>query len=298
MVACSPYAAPVAVLVQLVVSALIAAFGLVAPASGPAGPPNPDYCGLHYGQALGEVFTWQGFTFQKYVGDAACETHRQGTYSADDVSVDDSGDLVISASRDCGWPSPCGAPTYSIGRVKLVEPQMGGIDFEWGFEAKLPEASVPGARSALWLVNLEHIQCDPLWGELDVLEWYSFQPDKVHSATHVTCSDAEFSSWHHKPDTSAWEVGGPTGFHRYAVRKQGLTVSYLFDGEVYATDTCTDAMAASTCAAVLDRPWTAILQTAVFADDSGPFTRPDPDAAFPTQSLVVRDMWVRPAPRV
>jgi hypothetical protein len=282
----------VAVLVQLLVSLLVATFGIAPAPVTPAGPPSQEYCGLHYGQPLGETFTWHGFTFRKYVGDAACETHRQGTYSEDNVRVDGAGDLVISASRDCAWPSPCGAPAYSIGRVRLVQPQMAGTDFEWGFEARLPEGSVPGARSALWLVNLEHIQCDPLWGEIDVLEWYSFQPDKAHSATHVTCSDAEFSSWHHKPDTSAWEVGGPVGFHRYAVRKKGLSVSYLFDGRVYATDTCPELLPASTCAAVLDKPWAAILQTAVFADDSGPFTRPTPDAAFPTQSLVVRDMWV------
>jgi hypothetical protein len=282
----------VAVLVQLLVSALVAAFGIAAPASVPAGTPSQSYCDAHYGRPVGEVFTWHGFTFQKYAGDARCETHRQGTYSDGNVVVDADGDLVVSASRDCTWPSPCDAPTYSVGRVRLVDPQMAGTDFEWGFEAKLPEGSVPGARSALWLVNLDQIYCDPLWGELDVLEWYSFQPDKVHSATHVTCTDATYSSWHHKPDTAAWSVGGPTGFHRYVVRKQGLTVTYLFDGEVYATDTCSDLIAAATCAAVLDKPWTAILQTAVFADDSGPFTRPADDRPFPTQALVVREMWV------
>lgn len=47
-----------------------------------------------------------------------------------------------------------------------------------------------------------------------------------------------------------------------------------------------------TCDAVLDTSWTAILQTAVFGDDSGPFVRPVDGEPFPTQELVVRDMWV------
>ena len=279
---------------QLLVSALVAVFGIAAPTSVPAQPPSQAYCDVHYGKPVGDVFTWQGFTFQKYAGDAACETHRQGIYSDANVVVDANGDLVLSASRDCAWPSPCGAPTYSIGRVGLVSPQMAGTDFEWGFEAKLPVGAVPGARAAMWLINIDHIYCEPMWGELDVLEWYSVKPERAHSATHITCDDGTYASWHHKPDTSAWEAGGPTGFHRYVVRKQGLTVSYLFDGEVYGTDTCTDFVPASSCAAVLDKGWTAILQTVVFADGSGPFTRPDPGAAFPTQSLVVKEMWVRP----
>lgn len=276
-----------AVLLQLLVSALVAALTVVAPA--PVQPAE-DYCGLHYGQPLGTTFSWQGFTFQKYVGDASCETHRQGAYVDDNVTVDADGDLVLTARRS-GW-------TYSVGRVRLTEPQMAGRDFEWGFEARLPESPAPGARVAMWLINLDHIYCEPRWGELDVLEQYTDHPDRIHSATHATCSDSTYASWHHKPDPSAWGPAGPQGFHRWAVRKQstarGVQLSYLLDGEVYATDRCEDVLPAGTCGAVFDRGWTAILQTAVFADESGPFLRPAPDVAFPEVSLVLRDMWVKP----
>ena len=272
-----------AVVLQLLLGALLATLGIALPV--PA--PTQAYCGASYGQPLGEVFTWEGFTFQKYLGDAACETHRQGTYDESNVEVDAAGDLVISARRD--------GTTYSIGRVRMTVPQVPGSDFEWGFEAQLPAASAPGARAAMWLVNLDQIYCDPLWGELDVLEWYSAQPDRAHAATHATCTDEAYASWHHKPDTSAWGPS-PTGFHTYAVRKTTsdgvVTVRYLYDGTVFATDTCNDQLPAATCQAVFDRGWSAILQTAVFADESGPFTRPDFVADFPAQELVVRRMWV------
>ena len=282
----------------------------VAVVSSPA-PPSQEYCDGHYGRPLGEVFAWRSFTFQKYLGDAACETHRQGAYLGSNVMVDAAGDLVISARRHC-TSGPVGEDTpadeapcdvgaqYSVGRVRLTDFRVPATDFEWGFEARLPERSAPGARSALWLVNLAQIYCDPRWGELDVLEWYSSRPDVPEAATHATCTDATYASWHHKPATWDWGAGGRNGFHTWAVRKETttgpggrtVTLSYLYDGRVHAVDTCQEQLPSSTCTAVFDTSWTAILQTAVFADDSGPFLRPADGDAFPTQELVIRDMWV------
>lgn len=92
---------------------------------------------------------------------------------------------------------------YSVGRVRLADFRVPATDFEWGFEARLPERFAAGARSALWLVNLQQVYCAPEWGELDVLEWYSSRPDLPETATHATCTDATHSSWHHKPATSS-----------------------------------------------------------------------------------------------
>ena len=115
---------------------------------------------------------------------------------------------------------------------------------------------------------------------------------------HATCIDAAHTSWHHKGGTWAWGAGGRTGFHRWAVKKQTIssmvTLRYLYDDRVYATDTCEERLPSSTCDAVLDRSWTAILQTAVFGDGAGPFAGPEAGEPFPTQQLVVRSMWVDP----
>jgi hypothetical protein len=309
---------------RVVVGSLLAALGVAVPdatalvpiAATPtatadvpeATPPTQEYCNAHYGQPSGQVFVWRGFTFQKYLGDAACETHRQGAYLDTNVAVNADGDLVISARRHCtshavaedtpADESPCTSqqPGYSVGRVRVADFLVPATDFEWGFEVRLPDRSAPGARSALWLINLDQIYCDPLWGELDVLEWYSARPDLPEAATHATCADATYASWHQKPDTWTWGAGGRTGFHRWAVRKQTIgrtvTLSYLYDDRVYATHTCEERLTHSSCEAVLDRSWTAILQTAVFADESGPFSRPDAAEPFPTHELVVRSMWV------
>jgi len=283
---------------------------VVAPVAGTPTPPTQEYCNIHYGRPLGEVFTWRGFTFQKHLGDAACESHRQGAYLGSNVAVDADGNLVISARRHCtsdvvtedtpADESPCLAhqPQYSVGRMRLTDFRVPATDFEWGFDARLPDRSAPGARSALWLINLDQISCDPLWGELDVLEWYSSRPDLPEAATHATCTDSAYASWHHKPGTWAWGNGGRTGFHHWAVRKETtrgtVTLSYLYDDHIYATDTCAKRLPAPTCKAVLDPGWTAILQTAVFGDETGPFTRPEASDAFPTQELVIRSMWVNP----
>src|SRR6187551_2048392 len=93
----------------------------------PLPPLTQQYCDAHYGQPVGEVFTWRTFTFQTYLGDARCETHRQGTYLASGVRVDAAGDLVISARRHCTpapvaedtpvSEAPCEGPAqYSVGR--------------------------------------------------------------------------------------------------------------------------------------------------------------------------------------
>jgi hypothetical protein len=148
----------------------------------------------------------------------------------------------------------------------------------------------------LWLVNLTQIYCDPLWGELDVVEWYSSRPGTPQSATHATCNDSTYTSWHHKPSAAALGGRPPSGFHRWAVRKQTkgdtTTLSYLYDDQVYASDTCEQRASAATCTAVLDRGWTAILQTAVFGDATGVFAQPAADEAFPTQELAIRSMWI------
>ena len=61
-----------------------------------ATPLTQAYCTANYGRPLGEEFDWRGFTFQKYLGDAGCESHRQGTYLGTGVTVNADGDLVIS----------------------------------------------------------------------------------------------------------------------------------------------------------------------------------------------------------
>ena len=130
------------------------------------------------------------------------------------------GDLVISARRHCAVDalaedspvneSPCASqqPQYSVGRVRLVNLVMPATDFEWGFEVRLPDRSAPGTRSALWLINVDQIYCDPLWGELDVLEWYSSRPDRPRRRPTPPAPTTAYTSWHHKPETWAWGARG------------------------------------------------------------------------------------------
>ena len=175
--------------------------------------------------------------------------------------------------------------------MRLTDFRVPATDFEWGFEARLPDRPprpAPGAPCG--------------WST-------STRSTATRCGASSTCSSGtpRGRTWPRPPATPpaprrrtpAGTTRPPfdrTGFHRWAVRKEtserGITLSYLYDDRVYATDTCEDRLAATTCSAVLDRGWTAILQTAVFADESGPFTQPADTLPFPAQELVVRDMWV------
>jgi hypothetical protein len=133
-----------------------------------------------------------------------------------------------------------------------------------------------------------------------VLEWYSSRPDLPEAATHATCTDATYTSWHHKPATWDWGPGGRTGFHRWAVRKETttgpdgrtVTLSYLYDGRVHAVDTCQEKLRPRPATPSSTRPGRRSCRPRSSVTTRGPFLRPADDADFPTQELVVRDMWV------
>ena len=284
----------------------------VAVVSAPA-PPTQEYCDGHYGRPLGEVFAWRSFTFQKYVGDAACETHRQGAYLGSNVVVDATGDLVISDAsalhvRSGGARTPrptrrrarsggrstrsagCGSPTSGCRRRTSSGASRRDCPSGPPPERAAPCGSPTSRRSTATRCGASST-CS---------SGTPRGPTIPEAATHATCTDATYASWHHKPATWDWGAGGRTGFHTWAVRKETIsgpggrtvTLSYLYDGRVHAVDTCQEQLPSSTCNAVFDTSWTAILQTAVFADDSAPFLRPADGDAFPTQELVIRDMWV------
>jgi hypothetical protein len=261
-------------------------------------------------------------TIERWSGDASCEAAtRQGRYLAENVRLEN-GQLVILARRHCDTPTDAnetagrcsghqGRPQYSVGRAHVQGFGMAGADFEWGFVATVPQDSADGARSALWLLNdWRAAYCDETYAEIDVLEWYSSTHD-ARSTTHATCT------WNPDRTTSKVTVdaGSPaddpdvppvdwTRPHTWTVEKRTnqarrtVEVTYLLDGEVYSTHSCTSArLAFEDCDAAFSEGWQGILQTAVFSGRSGVFTGPDASARFPTQRLVISDMWFHPLPR-
>ncbi len=259
------------------------------------------------------------YTIERWTGEASCEAGtRQGRYLKENVRLE-SGRLVILARRHCDTPTdanetagPClgRAAQYSVGRAHVQGFGMAGVDFEWSFVAKVPQDAAGGARSALWLLNDWRSEyCDDTYAEIDVLEWYS-STDDARSTTHATCT------WNPDLTTTKASVGTGTPAdasdappvdwtrpHTWTVRKRTdevrrtVEVTYLLDGKAYSTHSCTSAgLTFETCDAAFSEGWQGILQTAVFSGPDGPFTGPDAAAGFPTQRLVVSDMWVRLLP--
>jgi hypothetical protein len=258
------------------------------------------------------------YTIERWSGEASCEAGtRQGRYLKENVTLED-GNLVISARRHCGAPTDAnetagsceghpGGTQYSVGRAHLQGFAMAGEDFEWGFVATVPQGAADGARSALWLVNEWHAEyCDDTYAEIDVAEWYS-STDDARSTTHATCV------WNPDRTTTKATVGAGdpmdapdaspidwTRPHTWTVRKRtdevrrAVELTYLLDGKAFSTQSCVSkGLTFETCDAAFSEGWQGIVQTAVFSGRRGFFTGPDAAAEFPTQRLVISDMWVK-----
>jgi hypothetical protein len=258
------------------------------------------------------------YTIERWAGEASCEAGtRQGKYLKENVRLED-GSLVILARRHCDTPTDAnettgscpgqpGGTQYSVGRAHLLGFGMAGADFEWGFVATVPQDAAEGTRSALWLINEWHAEyCDDTYAEIDVLEWYS-STDDARSTTHATCT------WNPDLTTTKATVGAGspaddphaspvdwTRPHTWTVRKRTdrarrtVELTYLLDGKAFSTQSCTSkGLTFEACDAAFSEGWQGIVQTAVFSGLTGSFAGPDVAAGFPTQRLVISDMWVK-----
>jgi len=138
---------------------------------------------------------------------------------------------------------------YLSGRVtnktKVVD---GTKPFRAEIRAKFNWNGKNGTRPSLWMVNGNSLQnChhnpnanDP-YGELDIIEWYSYTPAYTWSSTHATCYHHGVSGnwkngWRtrriiHSNEHKAGSKSGSLAYewHTWAVEYDGETVKYFID---------------------------------------------------------------------
>ena len=162
----------------------------------------------------------------------------------------DSVDDPMNDSNASEAPCPSGKMTrYQSGKVKNGPKVVDGTQpFRAEIRAKFNWNGKNGTRPSLWMVNGQNLQnCntnpdanDP-YGELDIIEWYSYMPAYTWSSTHATC--------YHHGVTATWgngwktrtvlhsdehRVGSKPGslayeWHIWTVEYDGETVKYFLD---------------------------------------------------------------------
>ena len=187
-------------------------------------------------------------------------------YNPSNVNVVNNDHLELKTQRHCvanldepmndsnasETPCPSGKMTrYLSGRVtnktKVVD---GTKPFRAEIRAKFNWNGKNGTRPSLWMVNgvsLRNCNDNPNandpYGELDIIEWYSYTPAYTWSSTHATCYHHGVSgNWKNgwrtrriihsdehrvgsKPGTLAYE------WHTWAVEYDGETVKYFVDNK-------------------------------------------------------------------
>lgn len=233
-------------------------------------------------------------------------------------------DEPLNDSNASEAPCPTGKMTrYLSGRVtnktKVVD---GTKPFRAEIRAKFNWNGKDGTRPSLWMVNGVSLQnCndnpnanDP-YGELDIIEWYSYTPAYTWSSTHATCyHHGVTGTWKNgwrtrriihsdehrsgsKPGTLAYE------WHTWAVEYDGETVKYFVDDKpitayhYHASPTdskeiertpvapLTKLADASLIKKTFDEGWRFIINDYVEADaDQKPIS---PSDSFPKQTMLI-----------
>ena len=233
-------------------------------------------------------------------------------------------DEPLNDSNASETPCPSGKMTrYLSGRVtnktKVVD---GTKPFRAEIRAKFNWNGKNGTRPSLWMVNgvsLKNCNDNPNandpYGELDIIEWYSYTPAYTWSSTHATCYHHGVSgNWKNgwrtrriihsdehragsKPGTLAYE------WHTWSVEYDGETVKYFVDDKpitayhYHASPTdskeiertpaapLTKLADASLIKKTFDEGWRFIINDYVEADaDQKPIS---PSDSFPKQTMLI-----------
>ena len=180
-------------------------------------------------------------------------------YSANNVAVTN-GSLQITTRRHCVSsvaeplgdsnasqdPCPSGKMTrYQSGRVESGRVLDGHKPFRVEVRAKINWNGENGTRPAIWLRNSvtlancsDNKQANDPYGELDILEWYSWTPTYTWSTTHIRC--------YHSPSSQIWKTKGlghsrenllpspvtlANDWHVWATEYDGETVKFFVDNQ-------------------------------------------------------------------
>ncbi|GAA3529073.1 glycoside hydrolase family 16 protein [Nocardioides daeguensis] len=196
-----------------------------------------------------------------------------------------SGQLFLTARKEAA-PFTCSGPfgSYTADRTAATIGSYGLFTQTYGrfeFRAKLPNTTIQGIHSALWLYPQKHTYgAWPSSGEIDVAEWFSGTPQKVYPSVHYAGEDTKLSSGY-----NCLVANSGTQFHRYAVEWTPTSMRFLYDNRVCFTHSWTPD-APLVAPQPFDQPFYVVL-TQVFGGGWNSITPSTPTSATTTVD------WVR-----
>lgn len=257
---------------RLKAAAFVATLGLIAGSAGAGEPPRP----------AGAPSAWTLYWEDDFDGPAgtrpdpskwtvrvvprpANNEMQYYTDRAENVSIDGSGHLVITARKES-----YGGRRYTSGRMDSA----GKLDVAYGrFEAAIKMGHGQGVWPAFWLLGSTFPKAGwPNCGEIDVMENIGREPGTVHGTLHGPGYSGGAGI-----GASCTLSGGrfADAFHVFAVEWEPNAIRWYVDGKLYQTRTPDDLKGK---AWAFDHDFYIILNLAIGGDWPGP---PDGGTVFP-----------------
>lgn len=215
-----------------------------------------------------DVGAWGG-------GDGQLQTY---TPNPENLSLDGSGDLAITAVKQTA-PAPNGpTPVYTSARIETA----GLFSFTYGrVEARIKVPAGRGLWPAFWLLGDDVDSVGwPASGEIDVMEMIGQDPSAVYGTLHGPVSGSTTSFQVQARAVSARSFAN--AFHTFGVIWQPGRITWTLDGKAYASATPHDVGPGDRW--VFDaQPFHLILDLAVGGHWPG---APNSATAFPATMLV------------
>lgn len=203
---------------------------------------------------------------------------QSGCYVDDPDNVSVGSGQVFLTSRKEAEPFVCRSPygDYTTDRTAATIATWGLFTQTYGrfeFRAKLPDTTIQGIHSALWLYPQKFTYgAWPNSGEIDVAEWFSGGAENVYPSVHYAGENPMLSTGYNCPVANSG-----TRFHRYAVEWTPTSMRFLYDNRVCFTHSWTPA-APLVAPQPFDQPFYVVL-TQVFGGGWNAITDQTPTSA-------------------
>ena len=172
-------------------------------------------------------------------GGSTCMTGEVQYYAPSAVKLDGAGNLAITATHTNKLPvdaGMCGAWNSTCDFVSGRLDTQGKVSFQYGYiEARIKMPKGGANWPAFWMLGTNITSVGwPTSGEIDVVEAGGDQPTQVHGSMNFKSASGS-PTYVTAIETSPSDISAD--FHTYGVLWVKDSISFYFDGKLYATQT-------------------------------------------------------------
>ena len=172
-------------------------------------------------------------------GGSTCMTGEVQYFAPSAVKLDGTGNLTITATHTNKLPidaGSCGSSNYACDFVSGRLDTQGKVAFQYGYiEARIKMPKGGANWPAFWMLGTNITSVGwPTSGEIDVVEAGGDQPTQVHGSMNFKSASGS-PTFVTAIETSPSDISAD--FHTYGVLWVKDSISFYFDGKLYATQT-------------------------------------------------------------